>query len=81
MSDVKFIWTNEKLRQFTLTNKLPVRYAAKIIGCTVGVLAGKRKRFADMESKLSIDPDDWEVRLRETWAQRKARKQHDNQIT
>lgn len=76
VTTVNFLWSDEKLLQLHKTRNLPVRQAAKLIGCTVGALAGKRKRLDDAPADR-IDPDDWEHRLRETWEQRKARRKRE----
>lgn len=71
-----FEWTPGRMDKFHATRHLTQSQAAKIIGCTLGTLAGKRKRMADAEVQV-VDPDDWEHRLRETWEQRKARRKRE----
>lgn len=71
-------WTEERLKLLEDTRSLSVRRAAEVIGCTLGTLAGKRKRLIDMKLvDHRVDRDDWDYKLFETWEQRKARKQRE----
>lgn len=55
------------------TMDLPVRAAAKLLGVSVGTVAGRRKRLKDKELKID-NSDDWDKKLFEPYAVRKARK-------